>query len=240
MKIPADFKYPGFYDLVCDSIYQHKLANKESNSFHENRHARSSIISSALLIESCANCLLSSLDISSKLGVDIDKLNVLAKFETYLRFNNVATFDRGNNKVEKIVELIKLRNEFVHPKVASIKTEIGQMENVGEQFSLPIELTGEQWKGLIIPKRSLFWSADSSLKVLKAVSEFMDYLFFELLELQDEDVRHFLMSRFEFPKVTMPAVFDVFETEIISAKEFGVNFDFLVSNRLNKPIKPDT
>ncbi|MEI8606292.1 hypothetical protein [Pseudoalteromonas sp. B160] len=233
MKIPADFKYPGFYDLVCDAIYQHKLADKESNSFYENRHARSSIISSALVIESCANCLLNSLDISSKLGGDIDKLTVLAKFETYLRFNNVATFDRGNNKVEKIVELIKLRNEFVHPKVASIKTEIGQMEDIGEQYSLLMELTGDQWKGLIIPKRGLFWSADSSLKVLKAVSEFIDYLFFELLELSDQDVQNVLMSRLEFSSIIMPTVFDVFKTEITSVKEFGIDFGFLVNNAPN-------
>ena len=233
MKIPADFKYPGFYDLVCDAIYQHKLADKESNTFHENRHARSSIISSALVIESCANCLLKSLDISSKLAGDLDKLTVIAKFETYLRFNNVVTFDRGNNKVEKIVELIKLRNEFVHPKVVSIKTEIGQMEDIGEQYSLPMELTGEQWKGLIIPKRGLFWSADSSLKVLKSVADFMYYLFFEILELPDEDVQHVLMSRFEFSNIIMPTVFDVFETEIISAKEFGVDFGFLVGNASN-------
>lgn len=231
MKIQAEYKYSGVYDLFCDAIYQYKLASHTTNNYHENRHSRASIISSALIIESCANCLIKALDISLKLKGELDKLPVFAKFETFLRLNGKSTFDRGNNKVEKIGELIKLRNEFVHPKVTNIKTEIGKPNNEdGQCYRIPMELTGEEWKALGIPKKGLFWSADNSLKVLKAVTEFVTYYFFELLELTKQDVQKMLISRVEFADVVSPMLFEDFETEIMDAMEFGLDLSFLVDN----------
>lgn len=232
MKIQAEYKYSGVYDLFCDAIYQYKLASLATKNYHKNRHSRASIISSALIIESCANCLIKTLDISLKLKDELDKLPVIAKFETFLRLNGKSTFDRGNNKVEKIVELIKLRNEFVHPKVTNIKTEIGQPSNDdGQYYSIPMELTGEEWKALGIPKKGLFWFEDNSLTVLKAVTEFVTYYFFELLELTKQDIQKMLISRVEFADVVSPMLFEDFETEIMDAMEFGLDLSFLVNNQ---------
>lgn len=239
MKIPADFKYPGFYDLLCDAIFQHRMAANEDDSYAMNRFARASIISSALVIESCGNCLLSDLDIPKKLYEELDKLPVLAKYETYLKLNKISDFRRGDHRVEKIVELIKLRNDFVHPKVNNIKTEIGQLEEMGHQYLMPMELTGEQWKALEIPKRGIFWSADSAKNVLNCLSNFLVYIFSDLLNKSDDDIQYILMSRVEFSNVCMPTTFDVFANEIEEAKNIGINFGFLTSKSSNKQRQSD-
>lgn len=233
MKIPADFKYPGFYDLLCDAIFQHRMAANEDDSYAMNRFARTSIVSSALVIESCANCLLSNLDIPKKLYEELDKLPVLAKYETYLRLNEISDFRRGDHKVERIAELIKLRNDFVHPKVNNIKTEVGQLEDMGHQYEMPMELTGEQWESLKIPKRGLFWSADNAKNVLSCVSEFLVYIFSTLLNKSDDEVQYILMSRVEFSNVRMPTTFDVFANEIEKATKNGIDFGFLTSKSPN-------
>lgn len=239
MKIPADFKYPGFYDLLCDAIFQHRMAVNEEDSYAMNRFARASIISSALVIESCGNCLLSDLDIPKKLYEELDKLPVLAKYETYLRLNEISDFKRGDHRVERVVELIKLRNDFVHPKVNNIKTEIGKLEDMGHKYLMPMELTGEQWKALKIPKRGLFWSADCAKAVLGCVSEFLVYIFSTLLNKSDDDVQYILMSRVEFSNVCIPTTFDVFANEIEQAKSIGIDFSFLTSNSPNKQRQSD-
>lgn len=194
-----------------------------------NRFARASIISSALVIESCSNCLLNDLNVSKKLNDDLDKLPVLAKYETYLRLSAISAFDRGDHKVEKIVELIKLRNDFVHSKVNNIKTEVGQVEDTGYEHMMPLELTGEEWNALKIQKRGLFWSADSAKKILICVSDFLIYIFSTLLNKSDEEIQCILMSRVEFSNVCMPMTFDVFATEIENAKNSGIDFGFLIS-----------
>lgn len=240
MKIPADFKYPGFYDLLCDAIFQHRMATSEDDSYAMNRFARASIVSSALVIESCGNCLLSDLDIPKRLYEDLDKLPVLAKYETYLRLKEISDFNRGDHRVEKIVELIKLRNDFVHPKVNNIKTEIGQLDDMGHQYAMPMELTGEVWKALKIPKRGLFWSADSAKNVLVCISDFLLYIFSSLLNKSDDEIQYLLMSKVEFSNVCMPMTFDVFANEIENAKSIGIDFGFLISKSPNNQRQSDT
>jgi hypothetical protein len=228
MKIPANFKYPGFYDLLCDALYQHTLASEITDSYKLNRHARSSIISSVLVLECCANSLILSLDIPKKLRDELDKLPLIAKFDSFLRLSNISSFDRGRNEVEKVFELIKLRNEFVHPKVVNIKTEIGQMQDQGEHVMVPMELTAEQWNSLNIPKRSLFWSADSSLKVLHSVAVFLNYLFVELLNMNKENIQLILMASVEFGETSIFNNFEEFRIELNNAVENGIDLSIFI------------
>lgn len=227
MKVPANFRYTGFYDLLCDAVYQHRLASECTDSYLMNRHARASISASLLTLECGANCLIGFLDISSGLLKDIDKLPLVAKYETYLRFRNIETFDRGRNEVEKIVELVRARNDFVHPKAANIKTDVGELENQGKFVAMPAEFHGETWKAIGIPKRALFWNADSALTVLKAVVAFFSYLFLETMESDVEEVQYFLLSRLELGNVHAPSQFLEFETELKAAIKHGIDLDFL-------------
>lgn len=228
MKVTANFRYNGFYDLLCDAVYQHRLAHNCSDSYLMNRHARASISASALTLESCANSLITSLEIPSILMNDIDKLPVVSKFDTYLRFRDIETFDRGKSEVQKIVELIRARNDYVHPKATNIKTDVGQFEDQEQFVALPLDLHGDIWKEIDLPKRALFWSADNALSVLKAIMGFFSYLFRDLMQSDVEKVRYLLLSRLELENTRVPNYFKEFEDELNRALEHGVDFGFLV------------
>lgn len=227
MKVTANFRYIGFYDLLCDAVYQHRLAHECTNSYLMNRHARASISASALTLECCANCLIGSLNISSALLKDIDKLSVVAKFETYLRFRDVHRFDRGRCEVQRVVELIRVRNDYVHPKSLNIKADLGQFKDQGQFVALPMDLHGDAWNGIGIPKRALFWSADNAFSVLQAIKGFFSYVFIDLMKSDVEEIRHLLLSRLETENVHVPNIFQEFEAELKSAVEYGIDFRFL-------------
>ncbi len=227
MEIPANFRFTGFYDLLADAVYQHKLANQCDDSYLMNRHARASISASILTLESASNCLIRSLEISSSFAGDLDKLPLLAKIEAYLGFRNIEKFDRGRNEVQRVVELVRARNDYVHTKAMNIKTDVSPMEKAGKHWKLPMSLHGDQWKAVGIPKRAMFWSANDSLSVLKVVVEFYMYLFVELMQADADQLQELLASRLEIKDVHILTLFDEFKAEFKEASVFGVDLSFL-------------
>lgn len=228
MKVPANTRHTGFFDLLCDALYQYRLASDCSDSYAMNRHARASISASALALECGANCLISSTDASSGLLAELDKLPVVAKYETFLRFRDATnTLDRGRAEVQKIKELVKVRNDYVHPKTRHIKTDIGKHRAKGKLVEFPIEMHSDTWKGLGIPKSDVFWSADNALSVVHAVTAFFSYLVFDLMEADPKEIAYLLQSRLEIDNVHIPNMYQEFESELKLAVEYGVDMRFL-------------
>lgn len=227
MKIPARFRYTGFYDLLCDAIFQHRLAKECSDSYEMNRHARASISASALVLECAANCLLTDADIPGALLEDLDKLPLISKFEVCLCIQEVNGFNRGRAEVQKVAELGKVRNEFVHAKIRYIQSELGSLNEEGPMVELPVSFDGEAWSALKIPKRPIFWSADSALAVIGAVVSFLSYVFVDLKGLAPEDIRNVLESRVEFENVIIPTQFDEFIRELEDVRKYGIDLEFL-------------
>lgn len=232
MKLSGNFRFTGFYDLLADALYQHKLAAAQTDSYLMNRHARASISASIFTLECAANCLLSSLELSTSFKNELDKLSFLAKIETFIKFKNIDSFERGRHEVQKVADLIKVRNDYVHPKVLNIKTEASEPEELGELYKLPMSLNGEHWQALAIPKRSMFWSSHDALNVIKAIIDFYFYLFNVVLNLSAEDVEEILLSRFEFEKLMFSGLYEEFKNEFKNASEFGVELEFMCSCNL--------
>lgn len=231
MTAPADFRYTGFYDLLSDAIFQHRLATKCSDSYSMNRHARASVMASALSIECAANCLLNSLDLPSALLNDLDKISALSKIDSALRLRSESKLDRGRNEVQKIAELIKARNDYVHPRTSIIKADIALPEDAGENWLLPMSLDGEHWPAIGIPKKAMFWSQDSSLATLKATSEFFKYIFVDALNASEDELHNMLPSVIQIGNVQILAVFEEFRSELKSANELGVDLSFFAVHR---------
>lgn len=231
MKAPATFRYTGFYDLLVDAIFQHRLAANCTDSYSMNRYARSSVIASALSIECAANCLLGSAELPTALLNDLDRLSPLSKIDSALRLKAISKLDRGRNEIQKVAELIKARNEYVHPRATTIRAGIALPEDAGKDWLFPMTLEGENWTALGIPKKSMFWSKNSSLAALKAISEFFKYVFVELLNASDDDLHHILPALMQLGDVQILAVFEEFRSELKSALEFDVDFSFFGLNQ---------
>jgi len=121
-----DYYLRTFTDLLYDAVYLLYFAfdiNQEDykdDVIHP--HIRVSALSSLLLLECGANCLLDSLDLPDKFYSDLDRLPILSKFEYYLSTLNVdSKFDRGCKEIQAISELKQIRNAYVHPKVKTTK-----------------------------------------------------------------------------------------------------------------------
>jgi hypothetical protein len=224
LRVPATFHYVAFYDLLADTAFQHRLASDESDSFRMNRYARASIVAAALSVECAANCLIHSRELPAALHSELDKLPALAKIETYLLLSSSITLDRGRIEVQRMKELIAARNEYVHPKVTTIEAEVETPRDAGHAWHIPFTLDGENWPGLGIPKRSMFWSSASSQSTLRAIAAFYEYLFLDLMKSAPEDLHDILPSRVQVGDMQMVAVFEEFKREISRAKEFGADF----------------
>lgn len=223
------FRYGAFYGLLADAAFQHRqaaAAARTGDSYTTSRFARASILASALSVECAANCLLAAVDVPKTLADEIDRMTPLGKIEVCLRLRGLPPIERGSREVQLMSELVKIRNDHVHPRASNIPAGLGSPKDVDAHWMLPISLEGELWPQLKIPKRPMFWSNESSRAVLKAITDFYRHLFLTLMESVDEDLQPMLSSRLEFGDVHILAEPDEVRRELEGAKEWGVDLDF--------------
>jgi len=72
------------------------------------------------LENSAYTILANSGNLSSSLAEDIDRLSTLNKFEVFA-LSHGKTIDRGDDRYAKLKQVIKCRNDFVHPKGLSVQ-----------------------------------------------------------------------------------------------------------------------
>lgn len=224
--VPATFRYSAFYDLLADAAFHHANAKVEADQYRMSRFARASILAAALSVECAANCLIASLDLPQALHSEIDRLTPMAKIEVHLRLRAIHGFDRGCEAVQRIVELTKARNDYVHPKSSAIPASVNKPRDGGDNWIMPLNITGEFWKHLKIPKRSMFWSSTNSLAVLDALGRFYKYLFRDLLNATEDELHRMLPSRVEIGNAHVLAIFDEIRAELKNADQHGIDFTF--------------
>ena len=231
MLIPATLTQPGFLDLLCDALFQFRLSREASAAYTQNRHARSCIIALVFSVESCANCLVEHLNLSSGKKKKIMQAPVLEKLKFCVHAMANATLDFERTEVRKMKELIKARNDFVHPKVTSIETEMGAMDDLGDVLSWSIVLQPKVRESTELPVNALFWNPGHAADALSAVLGFLSHLFNELLKPSLETGPNFLLpsisTKIGVKSVTIECPFQDFENELKMASEIGFDFDFL-------------
>ena len=232
MQFRGAHTHTGFLDLLCDAAFQLRLSQQSADSYSANRHARASIVAAALSIECCANCLVSSLTMPARLEEDVESMKPISKFDLYLRFSAPdKSLDRGDTRLAKIVELIKLRNEFVHPKVTDMPADFGLLVEKTDVTEWPMEFTSPIFQNIGIPKISMFWSPTNAESALSAVLAFYAYFFEDLLDANDEIIKNILMQRTQVQlgdtSVRLESIFVEFEAELKWAASQGFNLRFL-------------
>ncbi len=164
------WKYFGEYfaDAACfayDSAHIEIVSRDDQD--RQKRYVKNAIISSALALESAANCCLDVLQLDKGSFEEFDKLQTLGKFDIFL--NHVRSpqhLNREHELVRPIRNLISCRNTYVHSKVLKEGVEENQ---VNANF----------WKPLGLPHNSAYWQPLHAAKVFTVLSDFLNYFFFE-------------------------------------------------------------
>jgi len=229
LAFPAAFRYIAFFDLLSDAIFQHRHAAEAATPELASRFARASVLASALSIECSANALLATLDLTKPLMAELDKMSPLGKVESCLRLLGVESFDRGRVEVARVVELIKARNDHVHPKATRMPGTIYAPQDGGAEWIVPMSFDGAHYENLDMPKLSMLWSESSSRAALVAVAGFYAYLFGELIKPPEHDLNVMLMPQMELGAakglaVHMPSVSDEIRCELQRAGAYGADF----------------
>jgi len=216
-------KHNGFFELIADAIFQHNQAKSASESYVVNRFARASIMSSAFSVECFANSLISIAGFSEKLRSSVDKLDPISKVELCLREKQNLSFDRGRQDVKRISNLIRLRNEFVHPKSSNVPAEIKNIQEMQHNYKINVAFQPGVWDFLEVPRNSIFWSSDSSEKILRAISDFYKHIICDQLLLDKNEMLTTFSSIFDIGGTWILAVAEEVKKEI---KEFSCVVDF--------------
>lgn len=223
----AHFRHCPLLDLLVDAAHFHLQAKHRPPGYETSRAARASVVASFLSIECFANCLVSSLDVAKPLASELDKLPALAKIDLYFKLKDCEALDRGARVVQRVTELIRARNDYVHPKVSESPAEPQSPEESEEVFILPFAVNAEFWPALQIPRQPFLWDAVASHRALDVVAGFLRFVLIDRLQASVSDLVKIVFSRFEFDRFVMPGVYEEYIVEMEALAHEGIDFGFL-------------
>lgn len=171
--------------------------------------------------------MVDALNCPAKLKEELDRLPPLAKIDLVLGINEKEPLNRGSPQVQRILDLIKLRNDYVHPKAVTTKATMNQPEENPESYIVPFSVETKFWPALSIPKYSVLWNASSSKATLSAVVEFYRHVLIDRLQATEELIVKTFISRFEFSNLLMPSIFEEYKVELDSLRSDDIDFSFL-------------
>jgi hypothetical protein len=223
----ARFRHTSFLDLLADAAHSHLRARKETEPYEISRAARTSIVASCLSIECFANCMIHGLGVSTGLERELDKMPPLSKIDLALRLGGKEPLDRGARPVQQANELLKLRNEYVHPKIEVTDADIKPFERTEQEVVLPFTVTATFWPMLQVAKQAFLWDSNASQRVLLALSDLYRYVLHTRCDASEEDILRLFLPRFEIAHVLMPAVYGEYTRDINALNSDGIDFSFL-------------
>lgn len=227
-----EYLSPGFYELICDASYSLFLAQNASDDYGRNRLARSSILSSVLSIESFSNCLINTLILSKRTSKAFDRLTILSKIDVFLEFTDEKPLVRGSPEVQKISELIRLRNDFVHVKKTKLE---GSYEGITstdkrrfpETPEYDFNFKAESYSTLGIPRSALAWQASDAHSVLLAVVDFFSNVVSQLNQTNNLNVRNNLAIQLKVGDLETPFISEELSLEIQKLGSIGIDLRYL-------------
>lgn len=178
-----------FLQLVSDAIYFYKASVETTNKYDTQRFSRSSILNSTLSIEAAANCCLHHINGSKQFIDEVEKTTTFAKLDLFALSYSKKKIDRGCFHYQKVAELKKVRDSFVHPKKLRIPVELSIDEEKHEDFiELGLNFEGNPYPATKIDRSSMFWFSNDAKSALESIFDFYGYFFVDLLELKPEEI----------------------------------------------------
>lgn len=224
---------------MSDAIEHTYLSQKLKESGSINRQARAAIVNCAVALECAANISLFSLNLSSKWKDRFEKTTILEKFETaeFLRRGD-GVFDAGVPTAQRMKELIKLRNDFVHPKTTT-HAATSSVDLDGNRVSTVVEVGTFEY--LKFNHSYRVWDGDCALSTVRAVVGFLDQCFLEWCGLTPTETTALLCSAIQFEGQVAKKPFAVAgELGLIqkATELWGVQFRCIDSSAINE-VEPE-
>jgi len=183
-----------FLGLLTDAIVLCELSEqlRRTGLGRHGTLARAAVTTGAFCIEAAANALLGPVQAPQFLRNVADRLPIVDKFAFILfAVRPDAELDRGTKHVQEIRELFDLRDQLVH---ARARSRAVSHKDLGDG-TIQISKTDPFTNHLRLPRSPEDWSAAHAVRVLRAVSDFLDFFVLDLCEVNREDAAAILLSR---------------------------------------------
>jgi len=206
-----------------------RASDEASDRYDTQRFARASILNSTLTLESAANICLQHLGFSKQFINDIEKTTSFAKLDLFAQIHSGKSIDRGNVKYQKVAELKRIRDSFVHPKKFKVPIEFFvNEEKYLDLTEVKIEIEANPYTATKIDKSSMLWFANDAREALESVLGFYDYYFINLLELDSKEILGLLGNSIFFKKDDFFLFHpESLEVDFTYLSSIGINQDFI-------------
>ncbi len=125
-------------------------------------------------LEAAANALILSLETDNALYDDIEKVKTILKFEMFCMVKGVS-LDRGNVLYARAKDIIRCRNEFVHPKPRNVLARLTSDES-------DIELVIKKTKARNYPEYFSMFEPRHSVQAIGDILSFLSWIIFDVCQ----------------------------------------------------------
>lgn len=207
-----------FRTLFEDGVYLLRAAEQSDDIEESNSLARGSIVCTMMLPEVVANICIESLQLDRTIYNEIDKLTPLGKFDYFLKckYKN-RSVPIGILPVQKIQELKRLRDTFVHPKRFQVFWKPSS-ENDGSYIG-----KSKRTQFLDMSTNPTMWGIEDAIKAMQGAHEFLSYFFIELCRLSKRKTTNLLFSDEEIVGIGETSYFYYKYSFHLSLKKWNIN-----------------
>lgn len=171
----------GIISLHSALIFINKAKKSTNNNSKyltkANINSRYAFLMFANSLEAAANAFLLNLELSEESYKELEKLSTLSKIHLYCDMKNIEV-DKGNTMNSQIQEIIKCRNEFVHPKPKNIEVDLSNNN--------PVFLT-KKTKSKEYPLYFSEIKFEHALEAVKDILKFLAWVCFDVCKFNIED-----------------------------------------------------
>ena len=159
--------------------------------------ARSSILHAVFALECAANSCIAVLPKNHRLRAQAEKWEPLDKFDLFLlSLPHQPNLPRDDNIVRHVRELIKIRNDYVHPRTHHHPIQIKRDERPQPVISISIQ--GSPL--LDIPSMPMTWTAEHAKRAIAAVLEFLRLYFVQVCRFTPPQITKTLFTMIKSPE----------------------------------------
>lgn len=139
-----------------------------------NMQCRFAFLLAANAVESAANALILGSGVSRELYRDIEKIGTILKFEIFC-MSKGKTLDRGNVLYAKMRDVVRCRNEFVHPKPRNAEALIIP-DKPGVEFAI------KKTKTMKYPEYFSMFEPKHSVQAIGDILSFLSWVVFDVCQ----------------------------------------------------------